>query len=385
MSSRYRIKTVPISGDWHQYVSGTPTTISHYSTDFLSDECWDEVGSPNEPHNLEIKHLDFGGFTPITGTSQHGAWAGSYYSNGCSGNLASVCGTHLTVALPSNSADTTKLLARTNPGRSYVSIPTLVQDVIDIPKMLADWTKLLTDRKHGGEKLGIKTIANQHLAFSFGVLPLIDDIQKLGEVHKIILQRKKELQRLYNVGGLRRRLKLGTYKASQDTKNLLITSYPGGYVQGNLQRTTTVTRWGTVRWLPSRIPPYHPGEAELFRQARRLVYGLSVESFAEGIWDVIPWTWVIDWFANIGEYSQAFSNTIPCFSYRPCIMTKTETVSTFTPTFKSPGIEGGSGTITLTSKVRVHDVIPTPATAVIPMLDLRRLSILGSLAVQKLK
>ncbi|DAD51546.1 maturation protein [ssRNA phage Esthiorhiza.2_47] len=385
MSSRYRIKTVPISGDWHQYVSGSPTTISHYSTDFLSEECWDEVGSPNEPHNLEIKKLDFSAFTPITGTSQQGAWAGSYYSNGCSGNLALLCGSHLTVALPSNGADTTKLLARTNPGRSYMSIPTLIQDVIDIPKMLADWTKLLTDRKHGGTKLDLKALANQHLAISFGVLPLIEDIRKLGEVHSAILQRKKELQRLYNVGGLRRRLKLGKYKASQDTKNVLITSYPGGYVQGNLQRTTTVERWGTVRWLPSGIPKYHPGEEELFREARRLIYGLSAESFAEGIWDVIPWTWVIDWFANIGEFSQAFSNTVQCFSYRPCIMTKTETVSTFTPTFRSQGIEGGSGTITLTSKTRVHDVIPTPATAVLPMLDLRRLSILGSLAVQKLK
>jgi len=385
MASRYRINAVPVTGAWHQYVSGTPTTISPYSANALSEECWDEVGSPNEPHNLTIKVLSLGAFTPISGTSQHGAWVGSYYQNDCFGNLPSLCGNHLSLSLPSSGVLTTKLLARTNPGRKVLTIPTLVQDMIDIPKMLHDWTKLLTDRKHGGTKLDISALANQHLAFVFGVLPLIKDIDDLMKLQGTILKRKQELQRLYNVGGLRRRLKLGTYAVSSDTKNVLITSYAGGYVQGNLQRTTTAEIWGTVRWLPSVIPKYHPREDELYRQAQKLTIGLSIEGFASGLWDVIPWTWILDWFADIGEFSQVHSFSVPAVSYRPCIMTHTTTVSTFTPTFKSPGIEGGFGTITYETKERVHDVIPTPATAVIPLLDLRKLSILSSLAVQKLK
>lgn len=386
MASRYRQRALPISGNYHTFSGGVEVSVSPYSGNDLNSECWDEIGSPNEPHSLTIKKLDFEGFTAVTGTSTSGNNAGSYYDNWCYGNLQAVCGTHLPITLPSVGAETTKLLARTNPGRNHLSLPTLAQDLLDIPKMIDDWAKLLTNRKAGGTKLDLKALANQHLAIQFGALPLIKDIKDLTEIQGAILKRKEELMRLYDVGGLRRRLKLGKYGASKTTKNLLITSYPGGFVQGDLKQSTTVERWGTVRWLPRLgTITVHPGERELYHQAQKLMIGLSVESFAEGIWDVIPWTWVIDWFANIGEFSQINSFTVPATSYRPCIMTKTKTVSTFTPTFRSLGIQGGSGTITLESKERVHDVIPTPSTALFPMMDLRRLSILGALAVQKLK
>lgn len=385
MASRYRIRTEPLSGSWHQYVSGSPTSVSNYSTNLLKEECWDEVGSPGEAHTLQINRLDFRGFTPITGTSMHGAWAGSYYENGCSGNLTAQCSNHLPITLPSVGEDTTRLLARTNPGRNYVSIPTLIQDMVDLPKMLNEWAKILTNKKNGGTPLDLRLIANQHLAVSFGVLPLIKDIKDLSEMQSAVLKRKQELQRLYGLGGLRRRLRLGSYTAESTTKDLLVTSYPGGYVQGNLQRVTSVRRWGTVRWLPSVIPKYHPGERELYQQAQKIMAGLTVESFLEGAWDVIPWTWVIDWFADFGEFSQAHSMTVPAYSYRPCIMTEWHTTSTFTPTFVSPGIQPCSGSVIYQSKQRTHDAIPTPATAVLPLMDLRKLSILGSLAVQKLK
>lgn len=385
MASRYRVRTEPVAGTWHQYVSGSPTSNSNYSTDVLKEECWDEIGSPGDAHVLDVKRLDFRGFTPITGTSAHGAWAGSYYENGCSGNLTAVASSHLPITIPSNSEDTTKLLARTNPGRNYVSIPTLIQDIVDIPKMLNDWANILTSRKNGGTPLNLKTAANQHLGIMFGVMPLIKDIKDLSEMQGAVLKRKQELMRLYSVGGLRRRLRLGTYQAEQTTKNHLVTSYPGGYVQGTIQKTTTIQRWGTVRWLPSQIPKYHPGEVELYHQAQKIMAGLTVESFLEGAWDVIPWTWVLDWFADFGEFSQAHSMTVPAYSYRPCIMTHTRTQTYFTPTFVSPGIQPCTGHIIYESKQRVHDVIPTPATAVLPLMDLRKLSILGSLAVQKLK
>jgi hypothetical protein len=385
MASRYRQQAKPVSGRYHTFSGGVQVSTSNYSSFIKNKECWDEIGNRDEAHNLTIKDLDCYGFTGITGTSSSGNNAGSFFENECFGNLATICASHLPVSLPSIGADTTKLLARTNPSRNYVSIPTLIQDLVDIPKMIDDWAKLLTDKARGGAKLGVKTIANQHLAFSFGWLPLIKDIHDLLDMQNQVLKRKEELQRLYNVGGLKRRLKLGRYSATKDTTGLIVTSYPGGIVQGNLRQTTFVERWGTVRWLPSGILKVHPGERELYHQAQRLMAGLSVESMAEGIWDVIPWTWVIDWFADIGEFSQINSNTIKAFSYRPCIMTKTTTYSTFTPTFRSSGIGGGFGTISFTTKERSHDAIPTPATAVFPHLDARRLSILGSLSVQKLK
>jgi hypothetical protein len=385
MSSRYRQRALPVAGAWHQYVSGSPTTVSNFSSFDYNAEIWDEVGSPGKAHTLTITKLDCVGFTPISGTSTVSPYNGSYFDNPCYGNLTTTCNHHLPLTLPSVGQETTKLLARTNPSRPVVTPLTLIQDMVEIPKMLHDVGKVLS-AAGGNLPSGLhpKVQANMHLALSFGWAPLVEDIHNLLSLQQHIDRRAGELSRLYSVGGLKRRIHLGTYGAESTTANHLATSYAGGVVQGKLQRFTQCQRWGTVRWLPSHLPPYHPGEKELIAKARQVALGLSSEGTLEGVWDVIPWTWVIDWFANIGEFALAFSNTVPALSYEPCIMTHTVTPSLFTPTFRSSGLQGGNGLITYESKERTHDAIPTPSTTFLPFLGRKRLSILGALSIQKL-
>jgi len=367
-------------------VNGTYNSTQNYSADQTLAECYDEIGTPHLPHNLTVKDLDATGLVPITGVSTAAPYSGSYYTSSCYGNLITTCNSHLAITLPSSGQETTKLMARTNPGRPVVTPLTLLQDLVDIPKALHDAGKVLSGalKSGGGSLLNPKVVANQHLATQFGWLPLVQDVKDLLSLQQHIDRRVGELHRLYNVGGLKRRLELGRYTNSSENASHLATSYAGGYVQGKLDRYTECHRWGTVRWLPSKLPKHHPGDRELIIAARKLVLGISTEGTLEGLWDVIPWTWIIDWFANIGEFAIANSNTVPAVTYQTCIMTHTRTLSRFHPTFRSNGIQGGDGLIIYETKERTHDAIPTPSTTLLPLLGVRRLSILSALSIQKL-
>jgi len=286
--------------------------------------------------------------------------------------------------MPSVGQEVTKLLARTNPSRPEVNPLTLGQDIIDIPKQLKGIGDLLAKGAKGKGPDFIKDGTDQFFSNIFGWAPLIEDVKKLLEFQSTVHKRAQELNRLYDRRGLKRRLRLGTYGAESTSAAHIATSYPACIVQGKLQRFTKVTRWGTVRWRPNVRPRYRPGERELNRQARRIVAGLSVEGMTQGAWDLIPWTWVFDWFADIGSFMKITSNAIPATAMNINIMTHTETWTHFTPTFRSTGFVGGTGSIWFETKERSPNPYPSPQTS-IKFLSGRQLSILGALALQRAK
>jgi hypothetical protein len=101
-----------------------------------------------------------------------------------------------------------------------------------------------------------------------------------------------------------------------------------------------------------------------------------------GAWDVLPWTWLVGYFTNVRDYAMQYSNTVPAVSQNGCIMTKTVTVEAYTRLSTStPGYTGGDGRRSIVSKDRY--VGPGTLYANLPFLSGKRLSVLGSLAVQR--
>jgi hypothetical protein len=115
----------------------------------------------------------------------------------------------------------------------------------------------------------------------------------------------------------------------------------------------------------------------LRRLARKAVFGLSFEP--EDAWNLIPWTWMIDWFSNCGEWLEAHNNRIPCSPERVCIMTKTETVCVWIRT-DSLSYTGGECYALRTTKSRA--LSSGSAEAWLPFISERQLSILGALHIQ---
>jgi hypothetical protein len=276
----------------------------------------------------------------------------------------------------------TTLLSRTNPSRpDYVPL-TLLQDLYDIPRQLKDVGRLIRTKSH---KLTPKEAGNQYLGYQFGWKPLIEDVKNLLDLQKHIHDRVGELNRLYDDSGLKRRLHLGRWAADDEQHNIFVESGFGFLsVSVNIYYHTVIERWGTVRWKPISPPHYRPSDADTIAQAKRLVLGLSIEAIQKGGWDLIPWTGIVDWFTNIGDYALANSNTVPAFASSACIMTRTSSTNWYVPASISPSeMKGGGGKAYYTTKERY---VGAPSLDVhLPFIGKDRLAILGALFVQRFK
>lgn len=275
------------------------------------------------------------------------------------------------------------LIAGTNPSRPVFTLPQFAQDLIELPKLLRETGNLL--RKP--QKLwSPREAANAHLAARFGWLPLIEDLTKLLDLQSTILKRKRELANLYSGRGLRRRLKFG--KNTQVYRQVYTRAqYGTGLVSVGLSVTVTKEEWGTIVWRPKSTSYFIPGDEELNRQVRRLIFGLTVEGMAKGVWDVIPWTWLLGWFTNVGKLILSTSNTVPASYSEACLMRMVSTsVVADTPVYSGKNYKlSVSGQYSESIKTRLVGTGSILPGFNMPFLDMSRLSVLGSLWIQRLK
>lgn len=277
----------------------------------------------------------------------------------------------------------TTAVARSNPSRPVVTPLTLIQDFKELPGQVRHIGDLLNKP---AKSLGAKDLANQHLALQFGWLPLVDDLTKLLDLQSHILQRMRELNRLYSSTGLRRRIQL-----MDDTQS-------GKYFERQVVNTNCrldVTHdievkrrvWATIHWRPTTPPPSVHQDFSMNKLATQVVSGLTPEGLTKGAWDLVPWTWMINWFVNVGDFLLVNSNTVPAEHSSACLMN--EVVVTCSP---GPVIPGGNsldksdvtlgGAYTYTSKRRSLSGGVVPGFK-IPFIGVFRLSILTALFVQR--
>lgn len=340
----------------------------------VSETCSDSIGSPVTSSSFALTREERMKGNPISGSFVHairGTVTAQNYVPYLYRNYG-IAGEAL-VSLTGSSAD---LIARTNPSRPVINPLTLAQDLIDIPKQLRSVGKLI---RTPTRLLSPKEAANQYLGLKFGWLPLIDDAKKLIDIQRYAHQRAGELKRLYSSGGLKRTLKLDSKVAQQESTVILDSGAPGFSAPCRQTLIVSGKRWGSVRWKPTSLPPYNPSDSDRINQAYRLVSGLTREGLAQGAWDLIPWTWITDWFFDVGTFMLQHSNTIPAVPTDVCIMTQTQTNVEWGPATTAFGSWTGSAT----RIVKTRAVGSSGVTATLPHLDGSRLSILGALFVQR--
>lgn len=260
----------------------------------------------------------------------------------------------------------TELLAKTNPNKYSINGPVSLLELRELPLLL----------KKQGDNI-IENAAGGYLSWQFGWKPLISDVKKLLDFNGLVDKKVSQLSQMYQKGGTKGSVKFGEMS---DSKQESFLSYSWQGKQGTHVMYTygSMKKWGTVRWRPTSLPPTNP--ADIRKQAIRIVYGL--EFSASNIWEAIPWSWLVDWFSNVGTYYSTFNNVIPMTHSAPCIMTHTMTTRHFAPQ-NSVGITGGDGSSTVETKSR--SLVSPTLSASIPFLTGRQLSILGSLAILRLR
>lgn len=153
------------------------------------------------------------------------------------------------------------------------------------------------------------------------------------------------------------------------------------FIDVELTTTNTVQQWGVARWKPQKSFQFPSSDAEFARRA----LGLTPDAITLNVWESLPWSWLIDYFTNVGNVLGA-QNHVVATAISGCIMTHSTTVMTH-PNYPHPtkGLSAGYARFWANRRGTINDISisPTDILGRIPVLSGSQLSVLGSLAVAR--
>jgi hypothetical protein len=268
----------------------------------------------------------------------------------------------------SNVQYATAAAARTNPSRPYVDVPVALLELGDVTRLL---------RSSGESYLGwgAKNLGNAHLANQFGIAPLVGDLHRLLSFQDQLERRISEVNKLGGSRGLRRTVSAGGWSNSETYSAVMQSNQ--AFWTDQVTRTTTESVRVHCRWLPTG--PYASlSRPDRERLAFRSVLGLTVDHST--LWELIPWSWLIDWASNVGQYFQAQRNIIPATLSGVHVMRETQTEYT------SRGVGFANGRMSpINAKVISKNRNPSFVAPIahFPFLNGNQVGILASLAVTR--
>lgn len=374
------------------------------------DTCYDAVGLTNQDNNLDLTH-DTRYLCQLNGTKLNYDGTVKYqfidYPCGWAPGPFSTLSRYPVPSTAQKGVFSTAIAAKTNPSVPHVSVPTVIGELRDIPGMIKGWgdeLRRLTPKTAG------RAAANGWLSWVFGIRPMVSDLSKMMNFVQATQARIKWLNRLRSEKHIHRKCMLETDEATVlGTSNTSVQSL-GGSVSAYRDVTYTKKVWGSCTWkvLPEAvIPSVEPNPEWLGRygavlspvvsllkmrttMAERLTYGFTVNDALATLWELTPWSWLVDWFAGIGNWLDANNNTLPLRVSNICLMRtlKSETTYRVRPapyTDSWISIKPGPWTEVEERKERYVLANPDvlPALSLLPALNGGQLSILASLAVVK--
>lgn len=378
MPSRSRLRFVDVEG-YRSKVGGSTT---FQTTRRALDKCDDIThNGDNQILNIESRErtggLVNGEEYSASGNLQFTRWRNSGYflsryedtsPSGMSG-------------LQSDSWYATELIKRTNPGRPSIQAVVSALELRELPGMLKEAYDIRQNKlfRFISRKAfrRLKIAAKLNLLIQFGILPLLSDLEKLGNFQDLVSARQRELERMRD-RGLRRTLTLDILSDIQTQTAPLM---------GNelVTRIRRVTVKGHIRWYS--IAPLPTAPKEMRSLATKAVRGTDLD--LDAFYQLMPWSWLLDYFTNLGDYIATVKNVIPCTHSKPSIMVEWDIQSTF----DANAITSGSGSKAVTRYLDAGDFryshkrrTPTNAavSANLELLTPQQTSILGSLSIVKL-
>lgn len=278
-------------------------------------------------------------------------------------------------------------LATTGPLTPRMDIPRYVAELKDIPKMLRHAGDLLHKiRRRPLHSLSPdREAASATLAYQFGWAPLVEDLLKMLDLGIMVDRRNQELQKAHSNQGLKRRIFLGDQGVSGSyTPYMQLHSGTGGSKWGSKTSNQTRQTWSTVRWKVR--DPLMIGKPPSLLETKLMVLGFRGGQLPITVWRLLPWSWLVDWFADVANTMQARYNMI---AYKPSALNIMQTSTgedQYTVTYQtSDWATASPGFRRVTRKVRLPLANPSPTAIMrIPYLDAFKLSILGSFTVLRL-
>jgi hypothetical protein len=190
-------------------------------------------------------------------------------------------------------------VANMNPNRPDADIGVSIAELRELPGLLRDGTDILAHlpgpRRHS---------AKANIIAQFGIRPIISDLVKLFDFVNVVDRREKYLCELSS--GFKR-IKRKITEESWDAVAPDQPAWPA--VADNLTTTNkcrischaTRTYWYTAR--AKLICPLT--ERDIKSLSAAIAYGVNTIT-AKQLWELVPWSWLIDWFSTTGDILAAF-------------------------------------------------------------------------------
>lgn len=268
----------------------------------------------------------------------------------------------------------TKALANLNPYRAVVNLPLFLFELREFPSLLKQAGRELRGKPKGSD------LAGGYLQYSFGWAPLVSDLLKLLDLQKSIADRLRYLQRLENGAMVRRTLYDATLSDKDSGEYYL---WPGGaqkHLTARKRSKESLRVWYTAR---AKLHVPMPGKGALDHRSLSKATVLGLTTNPANFWDAIPWTWLIDYFLNIGDYLEAHDAQQRVGVQNMCLMVTRKLSAYLTGIQCAPGLSATGGELTTLRKSRFVSENPTPRFSTVPILSDHSMRIMASLSCSK--
>jgi len=211
-----------------------------------------------------------------------------------------------------------EILAESNPSVADINVPQAIGELKDLPSLVKGY----------GDTL-LQSAATAYLSWRWCIKPMISDFQKLWNFAETATKQLAMLKKLKEGHVMRRTVQLLSDDHSAETPNTYINTQ-GVWVMGTKVEKFTRKRWGTVQWgLDPDSPVFDMDEMELIRFNRALLTGINSYGALAATWELLPWSWLVDWFSNVGDMINATNNQIGMTATRMCLMQTTTSQTSF--------------------------------------------------------
>jgi hypothetical protein len=191
--------------------------------------------------------------------------------------------------------------SRAQPDLTTVSIPNFLLDIDELMKLYELWKKrssefprYIKNVKNATKKDVVNAIPEKFIAFKFGWKPTVADLTDLIDgvlnLRKKIAEFEAKLGQLYQTGS--------NYNHGLPTSASGTTVYPSG--SHTCTWTANCQRKATVSITYAAQPLAVIGSLDLVLRA--LLDSMGFELNPRIIWDAIPFSFVVDWFFNVGGF-----------------------------------------------------------------------------------
>lgn len=380
-----------IAGQWYTVTRSDAVGVNKYT--------YDEVGEWSEDNPFH-SYFYRRSYPLLNGTSPDGSRVFSNFP---------IDGQHVPqspespFAHPAWDAIALDAAARTNPNKPAICLPAFLGELKDLPDLLRSVPEVLRAAggkyiagaprwlKPKGRKTGpIQDLASANLGYQFGWRPFVSDLLQLLDAQRALQAALDVIAQLLAGKSIKRRSYYPLKTAYQD-HGTLYTNTIGVTTRHKKETVWYCREWVTTRWSATSatmlyaIPKSSSGQIAL---GLRMAYGLTNFGLFASAWELLPWSWLIDWFWNLGKWLSANQNFLRLSLDSICWCRTTSSITTFTL------VEGPYAGVTLvgdystaSSLKERHPVNPAlallPPRPSLPALTSGQMSILGSLLAMR--